>query len=57
MKTTIKKRLGKLENRLVISSPSNPVIIYDPKFPIPEHLRKSKKVVILLPDNHMQVTE
>lgn len=55
MKTTNKNRLGELENRLAISSPSSSVIIYDPKLPIPEHLRKGKKVVILLPDNHMRV--
>lgn len=57
MKTSNKRRLKELENRIIINSPTSSVIIYNPELPIPEHLRKGKEVVIFLPDNQMRMTE
>jgi len=52
MKASSKKRLQKLEETLKQKSdPLDPVIIYDPKAPLPDLSQFGDQVVILLPDN------
>ena len=52
MKASSKKRLKKLEETLKEKSdPLDPVIIYDPKAPLPDLSQFGDQVVILLPDN------
>lgn len=52
MKASSEKRLKKLEEALKAKShPLDPIIIYNPQFPLPDLSQFGDQVVILLPDN------
>ena len=52
MKSANKTRLKKLEEQYrEIDDPIDPVIIYDPKLPLPDLSQFGDRVVILIPDN------